>query len=812
MRKLCHPLGVGDFDFYRDVRRIGLFSTLFSKRGHERYQPVSSHGTLQSGERYFIYRFLLFWDGFEISSGKSASGEGFYMICLNLPPNARSSSSAVRIITQTPPGVKIDSVFKNIQNDIVKGMTIGFLDYDAYGNSIRIFLDLVGFIGDTPAINSALDVLGHTGGACCHLCKFFRHSHTIVGSRYAHSLSHGLSAYAHRGVFQHRAVRDSEAKTETCRLLGMSSSDPLKPLPLHDLRLAMISCQPHIPKTEAGAPLLSGHLDPYRSCLIGPDHLLTGHFRDCVNAAFRLLPTNEHRKSVEMYMIGFLADCKLPTQNRLFDMKKKSLFAMSMTDLYALSVVAHHGFLRGCKAASLSVPRRPLSRTCIDAIGTVQSCSLLICRLWDTDSIPRTNAELGSSLTVLHEMTFAHLLRIQELCKMTDEEVLSLENSDTSRVRRAELVKKRRECLIVIKAIDKPNIHRLHELVNCTIPMVGHVSRIGELVLEKAHQTLKRAIRLSNNKEVQIQSILSAVFNDWQGRLSMQVPSAMQSDQNAIRGCLRLLSGREAIQSLSGKITEHHEKAVLRALGPDCCVPSLLFAQAKSVLAPKANCKGPAKWCLEGNKEVARDITAIFTQERSMAFSLFSNMCHSMRNALCLVFCDTIRTSYPNGMSGIVLSYGDILDVPCHSAKDISAQYPIVAQPHWVSQSPTNPEWIGSLFCCVTALFSRVTSAGLTEFWAAVYPCEIVPSASPPSRVFGTTEQQSSLYTLHRTLSFVELNSTVRKAARIPLCENISCAPSLSRSCIIHGSNCDHMRGTKFYILSKTEGYPPRQG
>ncbi len=198
---------------------------------------------LDSGERYFIYRFLLFWDGVEIAKGKSASGEGFYMINLNLPHNARASPNAVRVISLTPPGVKSDVVFKIIELDIIMGMTQGFEDIDADGNPIRIFLDLVGFIGDTPALNAALDVIGHTGNAFCHLCRFVRRSSTLVGSRYTRQGFYGLCTHAGRSYYQRIAVRDSGAKTETCRLLGMSPPGTQGHLPVHNLRTVMLQCR-----------------------------------------------------------------------------------------------------------------------------------------------------------------------------------------------------------------------------------------------------------------------------------------------------------------------------------------------------------------------------------------------------------------------------------------------------------------------------------------------------------------------------------------------------------------------------------------
>ncbi len=217
LRNYFLPADALDHDICRDVKTVHLVAQHRGKRGLENFSPVSSTGTLPNGEKYLIYRFLLFWDAFEISEGNSASSEGFYMISLNLPVHARSSPSAVRVLTFTPPGVKISTVFELIQQDIIKGMTEGYLDYDASGEKRRIFLDLVGFIGDTPALNASLDILSHTATAFCHLCRLRRHSATIVGSKYTHTRFHGLSTSAARSFYAHIAVRDCNAKNETCR-------------------------------------------------------------------------------------------------------------------------------------------------------------------------------------------------------------------------------------------------------------------------------------------------------------------------------------------------------------------------------------------------------------------------------------------------------------------------------------------------------------------------------------------------------------------------------------------------------------------
>ncbi len=60
-----------------------------------------------------------------------------------------------------------------------------------------------------------------------------------------------------------------------------------------------------------------------------------------------------------------------------------------------------------------------------------------------------------------------------------------------------------------IKCVDKPNTHRILELVHCTLPMVGHIARCEELVLERAHQPLKRAIKKSNNRDIHMHAMRS---------------------------------------------------------------------------------------------------------------------------------------------------------------------------------------------------------------------------------------------------------------------------------------------------------------
>ncbi len=70
-----------------------------------------------------MYRFLLFWDGFEVTSGTPASGDGIYMIPLNLPLSSRTSPNAVRVLSLSPPGVNGATILREIVHDVLQGAT-----------------------------------------------------------------------------------------------------------------------------------------------------------------------------------------------------------------------------------------------------------------------------------------------------------------------------------------------------------------------------------------------------------------------------------------------------------------------------------------------------------------------------------------------------------------------------------------------------------------------------------------------------------------------------------------------------------------
>ena len=68
--------------------------------------------------------------------------------------------------------------------------------------------------------------------------------------------------------------------------------------------------------------------------------------------------------------------------------------------------------------------------------------------------------------------------------------------------------------------LDKPNTHRLLELVMCTFPMYGHGSLCSELLLEHTHQLFKGWLQRNTHPWAHITAMEKALEKDWMSRLS----------------------------------------------------------------------------------------------------------------------------------------------------------------------------------------------------------------------------------------------------------------------------------------------------
>jgi len=132
----------------------------------------SNSGLLPDGTKYYIYRFVLFTDGFETSSSlyKKRSAGGIYIMPMGLPSQYRKAPRFIHTLAVSPPAVSAMAVISTFLPNIVQGSTQGFSTYTADGSKAKVFLDLLGVLTDFHEAADGIPAYHHSGIAGCNLC------------------------------------------------------------------------------------------------------------------------------------------------------------------------------------------------------------------------------------------------------------------------------------------------------------------------------------------------------------------------------------------------------------------------------------------------------------------------------------------------------------------------------------------------------------------------------------------------------------------------------------------------------------------
>ena len=580
-------------------------------------------GLLPSGERYFAYRIALYHDGFVYTEGRQASAEGLYMVCLNLPRHRRRCPSAVRVLSLAPPGTNISSVYDFVLNDILDAARHGFDAVTAEGEKVRVFLDLVCVLTDTPAGNDILDVLGHTANAPCHLCRFRRQTRSEVLSRYTGTGTSSGTLAAKRHWLVHRAVRVCASDADLNEL-GMRTAGKALPLHRYAEKLQALALGGLLPVSSLGGPIVARQFDPYRAVVVAPDHLLCGVFRDSLNAAIAILPSPHHREMLDTVMLCLLEECGLGgTEGELVNAKEACLHSMSMTSMYATTVVAEHA-LRTTVALQARDDGDGVScipSYCVEAFRVVQSAADLVYLFQVPLEETRRDMCAEDHETAFRALVHTHLSRVAALCRPAEGSRRSASGGQLRKRARSNSGRSARAGSEVgdgaswrsasaasagnegghastvaakaRKSLDKPNLHRLLELSSAYMPSMGHGSFLSELMFEAAHQALKRALERANKAHLPHNTALRHVLiNDLKGRLAGLEAAARLGDEAAVRGCVRLLLGAEASDACAAShsaggdsIPLNLREAVSGALGPEALVSEYLRSEGRRVLS-----------------------------------------------------------------------------------------------------------------------------------------------------------------------------------------------------------------------------------
>eukprot|EP00171_Calliarthron_tuberculosum_P023015 IDg23015t1 len=796
--------------YHVDVSQCTLTNPHTNLRGADKYSTTRSSGVLPSGQPYLIYRAVLFWDGFEMFTGKHASGDGVYMSCFNIAAQYCNDPSSVRILSLTPPGVKAEFVLSEVMDDIALMSTEGIEVYDAHGTLTRVFFDLVALLGDTPGLNASLDVMGHTASVCCHLCRYHRHSRYPKGPKFCFPNEHGGKTAFARTVWKHRAIRKTNPPDLSLKKLGMGTRPNEMQRPLYNLQHKRQICVSSLgSSTNMHITRNLSNIDPLRASLVAPDHLLCGHFKNCLEFAFKTLPTKESRLLCEKLILRLLAHLLLPTQTRILDIDKCTLYTMSMTEMYSVAVVAGTGLQMGIK---LYNKRNSLSSFTLEKINNtthlVLSFSAVIAKLWDCTRCSQirttneSNRETNGTFAFvqsMQRMVDAHINIVSDLCNSnnTGTESNRRRPSSESGRRHSELFTE-----TAIRHLDKPNIHRLRELVYCTLPAVPYVAWYSELVFEKTHQRLKRGIRQSNMKDAHIQAMRSVVFDDWQGRITMAVQLADSQKVSATRSIKHLLSRpNETNPHLDGETTKM--TPMLNALfDKSHCLRRELDKQAKSVLREKSTMDHDSHWTLcspcDASVPWVQEVLSKVTHLIEMVHDIISNNSAAGE----VLFAETAEDARKNNGRKAKICVGHVIEAFVPEGLTVDDHYPSVVTFEEYENGTTAIFHYKRSFWLVTALFKPRIS---NTIYAIVLPCVIEGNATDCYLPVGNIPDDSSLTT-------IQLQSSTTSIPFIRHHSTIGNGTSWGDTTLDYIFRFEGIPNFPFTLFTSPSGYPPRRG
>jgi hypothetical protein len=297
---------------------------------------------LRDGRNYIIYRAVLYTDDFNAHVLRNGSYGGCYLLSIGIRPEEWAGYASVRCITLQPPNVSTNKVLLHIIPEIVKCTKTGVQGETAHGENITGFPDIVGYIGDCTAVMNALDVLGHNSRAPCHLCAFLRQDRTGTEglNYYGYSTAvHSRASSFCRDGKRIKSVRSGIVSSSLLQTLGLKSPVDESHCPLHALSDSFSNVRSQVPLTDCGVPVVPSVFDPYRSCMVAPDHLLFGLAQDFINATIALCSPRV-RVTAEGLMRDSLCLQNLGRQKQLFSRTSLSLHSMNISDLFAVLLVA----------------------------------------------------------------------------------------------------------------------------------------------------------------------------------------------------------------------------------------------------------------------------------------------------------------------------------------------------------------------------------------------------------------------------------------------------------------------------------------
>ena len=465
----------------------------------------------------------MYADGFQQhkSMSDTRSVTGVYMMPLGLPLDRRRSSAATRVITLIPDGADERNVFNIIESDLVKAASQGCVAMDPYGNVVKVFIDVVSFFGDYPAVTAMADVRGHTATEFCTFWTMRKMDEACGRNLLYSSKYHGRRLGFMRFDERTDAIRSANPPDDLVQALGLSRQPPAyaanAPLVRYSRRIREL-------KEKGVRPPFSMSFDSCLNVAAAPDHLFTGLIADVMHVCLLSLQDDEKREQFEVKVIANAYANSLQHDGKFLKWKKNTcvgLHSMTMSTRVGLILCAVPLFDDEYKRTRDDVFMLP---------GKLQEVLSLVYHL---------PSEEADGPGAKEHLTDEGKLKMHgERCRAVGEYIalcrtLFRTNGKHSRV------------------LNKPNVHRALELCILTIPSFGHARNCSEMVLESTHRSFKRWLETNTHGNAHITAVERTLLKDWLNRVHGLYLQCTKGDKEqearAERGLLRLLVGKEAL-------------------------------------------------------------------------------------------------------------------------------------------------------------------------------------------------------------------------------------------------------------------------
>ena len=471
----------------------------------------SNLGHLPNGERYVVYRASLYADGFQANktTRTSKSVGGIYLLPQGRPVEDRSSAKAVRPLCLVPHGMPYGPALHMILDDLVTAAQTGVTGVDSCGRNVRIYIDTLSFLGDFPQATAYTDVLGHTATAMCNICTIRRRKgHALPETNFTSELHAGRLGYA-RFNERRAAIRAHAPHDQILRGLGMEYQPSVNTDELPAVRFADL----YKPKNDTGGGSASHtqrrdeHPSPLNLCFdharsvpVLPDHMLASTVSNVMAACFHKLGTNDERSKAEMRLVHAAVSNGLQVKRHVLSWN------------HGKSDITYGGIASNAMSAWFSI--LSVGAAVFQDIFEVTSDTLyllpdLLLRLvtlvykWPNAKVEGRDGEQWTDFSVRQ-----HQLHYQHEVAQAGMRFLHAARQE---------FKMDKTCGAFL---DKPNTHRLLELVQTTIPMYGHGRLCSELVLEHTHTLFKSWLQNNSHTNAHLTAMEKALSRDWMWRLS----------------------------------------------------------------------------------------------------------------------------------------------------------------------------------------------------------------------------------------------------------------------------------------------------